>query len=105
MIMSVHQPSYRILGLLDHLIFLSRGQTVYSGSPTSLPLFFAEFGHPVPNGENRTEFALDHIRELEGSPGGSKSLHQTEFTQELPENPTMLTEEDSVGSRRRRKKQ
>ncbi|KAE7996873.1 hypothetical protein FH972_001557 [Carpinus fangiana] len=73
-IMSVHQPSYRILGLLDHLIFLSRGQTVYSGSPTSLPLFFAEFGHPIPDGENRTEFALDHIRELEGSPGGSKSL-------------------------------
>jgi ABC-type multidrug transport system ATPase subunit/ABC-type multidrug transport system permease subunit len=73
-IMSVHQPSYRILGLLDHLIFLSRGQTVYSGPPTSLPLFFAEFGHPIPDGENRTEFALDHIRELEGSPGGSKSL-------------------------------
>ncbi|KAJ7976232.1 ABC transporter G family member [Quillaja saponaria] len=73
-IMSVHQPSYRILGLLDRLIFLSRGQTVYSGSPTQLPLFFAEFGHPIPENENRTEFALDLIRELEGSPGGTKSL-------------------------------
>lgn len=73
-IMSVHQPSYRILGLVDSLIFLSRGQTVYSGSPTNLPLYFAEFGHPIPETENRTEFALDHIRELEGSPGGTKSL-------------------------------
>ncbi|XP_062156940.1 ABC transporter G family member 1-like [Alnus glutinosa] len=73
-IMSVHQPSYRILGLLDRLIFLSRGQTVYSGSPTNVPLFFAEFGHPIPDSENRTEFALDLIRELEASPGGSKSL-------------------------------
>ncbi|OVA09975.1 ABC transporter-like [Macleaya cordata] len=73
-IMSVHQPSYRILGLLDRLIFLSRGQTVYSGSPTNLPLFFSEFGHPIPENENRTEFALDLIRELEGSPGGTKSL-------------------------------
>ena len=73
-IMSVHQPSYRILGLLDRLIFLSRGQTVYSGSPTSLPLYFSEFGHPIPEKENRTEFALDLIRELEGSPGGTKSL-------------------------------
>lgn len=73
-IMSVHQPSYRILGLLDRLIFLSRGQTVYSGSPTNLPSFFAEFGHPIPDSENKTEFALDLIRELEGSPGGSKSL-------------------------------
>ncbi|GLT93157.1 hypothetical protein SLE2022_109600 [Rubroshorea leprosula] len=73
-IMSVHQPSYRILGLLDRLIFLSRGQTVYSGSPMHLPLFFSEFGHPIPENENKTEFALDLIRELEGSPGGTKSL-------------------------------
>ncbi|XVF83416.1 hypothetical protein PTKIN_Ptkin16aG0484100 [Pterospermum kingtungense] len=73
-IMSVHQPSYRILGLLDRLIFLSRGQTVYSGSPSNLPLYFSEFGHPIPEKENKTEFALDLIRELDGSPGGTKSL-------------------------------
>ncbi|KAM1708153.1 hypothetical protein TB1_001224 [Malus domestica] len=73
-VMSVHQPSYRILGLLDRLLFLTRGQTVYSGSPANLPSYFAEFGHPIPESENRTEFALDIIRELEGSPGGTKSL-------------------------------
>lgn len=73
-IMSVHQPSYRILGLLDRLIFLSRGQTVYSGSPLNLPLFFEEFGHPIPENENKTEFALDLIRELEETPEGTKSL-------------------------------
>lgn len=73
-IMSIHQPSYRILGLLDRMIFLSRGQTVYSGSPSQLPVFFSEFGHPIPETDNRTEFALDLIRELEGSPGGTKSL-------------------------------
>ncbi|KAH7677966.1 P-loop containing nucleoside triphosphate hydrolase protein [Dioscorea alata] len=73
-IMSVHQPSYRILGLLDRLLFLSRGQTVYSGSPDGLPLFFSEFGRPIPENENRTEFALDLIRELESSTAGTKSL-------------------------------
>lgn len=73
-IMSVHQPSYRILGLLDRLLFLSRGQTVYSGTPLSLPMFFSDFGHPIPENENRTEFALDLVRELEGSPGGTKAL-------------------------------
>lgn len=73
-VMTVHQPSYRILGLLDRLLFLSRGQTVYSGSPSNLPLYFSDFGHPIPEKENRTEFALDLIRELEGSPGGTKSL-------------------------------
>jgi len=73
-IMSVHQPSYRILGLLDRLIFLSRGNTVFSGSPSDLPDFFSSFGHPIPEKENRTEFALDLIRELETSPGGTKAL-------------------------------
>ncbi|XP_010534453.1 PREDICTED: ABC transporter G family member 16-like [Tarenaya hassleriana] len=73
-VMSIHQPSYRVLGLLDRLIFLSRGQTVFSGSPSSLPLFFSEFGHPIPENENKTEFALDLIRELEGSAGGTRGL-------------------------------
>ncbi|MCL7028620.1 hypothetical protein MKW94_009531 [Papaver nudicaule] len=73
-IMSVHQPSYRILNLFDHLIFLSRGQTVYNGSPKNLSMFFSEFGHPIPENENPTEFSLDFIRELEGSPGGTKRL-------------------------------
>ncbi|ESQ52371.1 hypothetical protein EUTSA_v10016295mg [Eutrema salsugineum] len=73
-IMSIHQPSYRIMGLLDRLIFLSRGNTVYSGSPTHLPQFFSEFEHPIPENENKTEFALDLIRELENSAGGTKTL-------------------------------
>ncbi|GAU12125.1 hypothetical protein TSUD_00910 [Trifolium subterraneum] len=51
-----------------------RGVSVYSGSPSQLPSYFSEFGHPIPEGDNRTEFALDLIRELEGSPGGTKSL-------------------------------
>ncbi|EFH57763.1 abc transporter family protein [Arabidopsis lyrata subsp. lyrata] len=73
-IMSIHQPSYRIMGLLDQLIFLSRGNTVYSGSPTHLPQFFSEFEHPIPENENKTEFALDLIRELENSAEGTKPL-------------------------------
>ncbi|KAK0584755.1 hypothetical protein LWI29_018013 [Acer saccharum] len=69
-IMSIHQPSYRLVSLLDHLIFLSNGQTVYSGQPTNLVHFFKEFGHPVPENENPTEFALDLIQELKENPGG-----------------------------------
>ncbi|KAG2323179.1 hypothetical protein Bca52824_016392 [Brassica carinata] len=72
--MSIHQPSHRVLGLLNRLIFLSRGRTVFSGSPASLPGFLARFGCPVPENENQTEFALDLIRELEGSAGGTRGL-------------------------------
>ncbi|GAU35357.1 hypothetical protein TSUD_337490 [Trifolium subterraneum] len=90
-IMSVHQPSYRILGLLDRLIFLSHGQTVYSGSPVNLPNFFSEFGHPIPGNENRTEFALDLIRELEETPGGTKSLVEFNKSWQLKNQPPSAT--------------
>ncbi|XP_047973395.1 ABC transporter G family member 1-like [Salvia hispanica] len=73
-IMSIHQPSSRIMGLLDRMIFLSRGKTVFNGSPENLPVFFSDFGQSIPENENRTEFALDFIRELEGSESGTKSL-------------------------------
>ncbi|KAJ4831223.1 ABC transporter G member 20 [Turnera subulata] len=87
-IMSIHQPSYRILTLLDRLIFLSHGQTVFSGSPGSVPKFFAEFGHPIPENENRTEFALDLIRELEEIPGGTGTLVEFNKTWQARKNPT-----------------
>ncbi|PKU78912.1 ABC transporter G family member 20 [Dendrobium catenatum] len=78
-VMSIHQPSYRIIGLLDRMLFLSRGQTVYFGSPANLPLYLAEFGRPIPEKENRTEFALDLIRELETSSDGTGTKPLVEF--------------------------
>ncbi|KAM0897417.1 hypothetical protein ACQ4PT_022585 [Festuca glaucescens] len=73
-IMSIHQPSYRILGLLDRVLFLSSGRTVYYGPPAALPLFFSELGQPIPEGENPAEFALDHIRELDGTDAGIEEV-------------------------------
>ncbi|KAI3874413.1 hypothetical protein MKW92_047468 [Papaver armeniacum] len=73
-IMSVHQPSSRVVGLLDHLMFLSQGETVYYGSPSNLSIFLSDFGHPVPENEDRTEFMLDLYRGLEGVPGGTKNI-------------------------------
>ncbi|KAM7254339.1 hypothetical protein ACFE04_032021 [Oxalis oulophora] len=64
-ITSMHQPSYRVLSILDRLIFLSRGKIAYYGSPENLSGFFSEFGHPIPSRENPSEFVLDLVRELE----------------------------------------
>ncbi|CAG7905631.1 unnamed protein product [Brassica rapa] len=74
-IMSIHQPSARILDLLDRLIILSRGKSVFNGSPANLPSFFSDFGHPIPERENITEFSLDLVRELEREPNeGTREL-------------------------------
>lgn len=63
-IMSIHQPSYRVLGLLNRLIFLSRGQVVFSGCPSSLPSYLSAFGHPIPEDQNPSEATLDLICDL-----------------------------------------
>ncbi|KAK3012808.1 hypothetical protein RJ639_010400 [Escallonia herrerae] len=73
-VMSVHQPSHRILEFFDRILILSHGQAVYSGSPINLPLFFSDFGHSVRENENQAEAALDLILELEDSPGGTNSM-------------------------------
>ncbi|KAG7565754.1 ABC transporter-like [Arabidopsis suecica] len=83
-IMSIHQPSARIIDLLDRLIILSHGKSVFNGSPASLPSFFSNFGRPIPEKENITEFALDVIRELEGSSEGTRGL--VEFNEKWPQN-------------------
>lgn len=76
LIMSIHQPSFRILGLLDRLLFLSRGQVVYGGSPSNLPLFMENFGHPIPADKNPSEAILDPICDLEYSGDGISNMVQ-----------------------------
>ncbi|OMP03621.1 ABC transporter-like protein [Corchorus olitorius] len=73
-IMSIHQPSSKIIGLLDRLILLSEGQTVYNSSPANLPRFFNDFGHPFLESGNSAELALDFIHELEETPSGIQEL-------------------------------
>lgn len=76
-VMSVHQPSYRIVSLLDRLLVLSRGETIYNGSPSNLPLYMENFGLPVPEEANPIEYALDIVRDMEGSTKGT--LDMVEF--------------------------
>ncbi|MCL7024405.1 hypothetical protein MKW94_019914 [Papaver nudicaule] len=73
-VMAVHQPSSRVVGLFDKLIFLSHGETVYYGSPLNLSLFLSDFGRPIPENDESTEFMLDLYRGLEGVVGGRKSI-------------------------------
>lgn len=71
---SIHQPSARVVALLDRLLLLSKGRTVFFGRPDDLPEYFAGFGRPIPEGENRAEFALDLVRELEAGEGKGDEL-------------------------------
>ncbi|CAI7864759.1 unnamed protein product [Closterium sp. NIES-53] len=63
--MVIHQPSYRVICLIDKLLLLGVGQTAYLGPPAGLPHFLASLGSPVPEGSNSTEYGLDVMAVLQ----------------------------------------
>ncbi|KAJ6400539.1 hypothetical protein OIU84_016063 [Salix udensis] len=69
----------------------SKRKHLFGGSPGSLPEFFGQFGHPIPENENRTEFALDLIRELEEAPDGTKTLVEFNKSWQTMNNPMNRT--------------
>ncbi|KAF5184872.1 Abc transporter-like [Thalictrum thalictroides] len=62
-LMTIHQPSFRIQMLLDRITILARGRLIYLGSPTGLP-----------EGENSMEYLLDVIKEYDESTVGLDPL-------------------------------
>ncbi|XP_021909434.1 ABC transporter G family member 17-like [Carica papaya] len=73
-LMTIHQPSYRIQMLLDRITVLARGRLIYTGSPAALPTYLSGFGRPVPDGENSLEYLLDVIKEYDDSTVGLDPL-------------------------------
>ncbi|KAK8657091.1 hypothetical protein V6N13_035348 [Hibiscus sabdariffa] len=73
-LMTIHQPSYRIQLLLDRITVLARGRLIYMGSPSTLPAHLSGFGRPVPDGENNLEYLLDVIKEYDESTVGLDPL-------------------------------
>ncbi|KAM0980206.1 hypothetical protein ACFX2J_015791 [Malus domestica] len=72
--MTIHQPSYRIQMLLDRMTILARGRLIYLGSPHGLSAHLLGFGRPVPDGENGLEYLLDVIKEYDESTVGLDPL-------------------------------
>uniref|UniRef100_A0A0D9WWF2 ABC transporter G family member STR2 n=1 Tax=Leersia perrieri TaxID=77586 RepID=A0A0D9WWF2_9ORYZ len=73
-VLTIHQPSSRILQLLDHLVVLARGKLMYSGSPRDVVAHLARMGQRVPKGESSIEHLLDVIQEYDHSEFGVAAL-------------------------------
>ncbi|GAA0173501.1 ATP-binding cassette [Lithospermum erythrorhizon] len=73
-LMTIHQPSFRIQMLLDRITVLGRGRLIYMGSPTAVSAHLAGFARPVPDGENSLEYLLDVIKEYDESTIGLDPL-------------------------------
>nr|GEV71955.1 ABC transporter G family member 17-like [Tanacetum cinerariifolium] len=73
-LMTIHQPSFRIQMLLDRITVLARGRLIYLGSPNDLSAHLAGFERPVPESENNLEYLLDVIKEYDESTIGLDPL-------------------------------
>ncbi|WJZ91753.1 hypothetical protein VitviT2T_010798 [Vitis vinifera] len=73
-ILTIHQPSSRILLLLDHLIVLAKGQLMFQGSPKDVGHHLRGMDRKVPKGENPVEYLIDVIQEYNQSEHGVEVL-------------------------------
>ncbi|CAN1157405.1 ABC transporter G family member STR2 [Linum perenne] len=95
-ILTIHQPSSRILLLLDHLIILARGQLMFQGSPRDVSLHLGRMGKKVPKGENSIEFLIDIIQEYDQSDIGVQPL--AEFARIGVKPPPLSSDDDSIST-------
>lgn len=58
-VLTIHQPGFRILELIDRLLLLSGGRALHNGSLESLEARLVSSGHRIPPHINVLEFAIE----------------------------------------------
>ncbi|KAG1331830.1 ABC transporter G family member 23 [Cocos nucifera] len=81
LILSIHQPSYRILRYLSSFLLLSHGSVAHFGSIKSLEETISRLGLKIPVQLNPLEFAMEIMRQLEDYRNKSTMLIQHTYTQ------------------------
>ncbi|GLT31252.1 hypothetical protein SLA2020_060000 [Shorea laevis] len=66
-ILSIHQPSFKILSTIDRILLLSKGTVLHHGSLSSLETFLQSKGFTVPPQLNSLEYAMEILNKLHES--------------------------------------
>uniref|UniRef100_A0A0E0L1Z6 ABC transporter domain-containing protein n=1 Tax=Oryza punctata TaxID=4537 RepID=A0A0E0L1Z6_ORYPU len=64
-VLSIHQPSYRMLAYISSLLLLSRGAVAHFGTLKSLDDALSRLGHKIPMQLNPLELAMEVTEQLE----------------------------------------
>ncbi|XP_004301505.1 PREDICTED: ABC transporter G family member 23 [Fragaria vesca subsp. vesca] len=80
-VLSIHQPSYRILHHISNFLILSHGSVVHNGSIELLEETIGNLGMQIPLQLNVLEFAMEVIKTLEDSHSRSTSDHHSNGTE------------------------
>lgn len=63
-ILSIHQPSFKILSTIDKILLLSKGTVLHHGTVSSLQAFLLCNGFNVPPQLNALEYAMEMLNQL-----------------------------------------
>ncbi|KAK7357281.1 hypothetical protein VNO80_16565 [Phaseolus coccineus] len=63
-ILSIHQPSFKILSCIDRILLLSKGTVVHHGTVATLQAFLHSNGFTVPPQLNALEYAMEILNEV-----------------------------------------
>ncbi|KAL5540294.1 hypothetical protein UlMin_024434 [Ulmus minor] len=64
-VLSIHQPNFKILSTIDTILLLSKGTVVHHGTLSSLQAFLVGNGFAVPPQLNALEFAMETLNQLQ----------------------------------------
>lgn len=78
-VLSIHQPSYRILGYIHNFVILSHGSVVHNGSLESLEETIYKQGFQIPLQLNALEFAMEIIQTLENHSNSKTCISPLEY--------------------------
>lgn len=73
-VLSIHQPSYRILDYISDYLILSRGSVIHFGNLEYLEETIAKLGFQIPEQLNPIEFAMEIVESLRRESNTNKSL-------------------------------
>ncbi|KAL3686190.1 hypothetical protein R1sor_004212 [Riccia sorocarpa] len=78
-VLTIHQPGFRIMETITRVLVLGRGNLLYEGALGQLKRYFAPLGKDSPEDVNVLEFALDVIEDYQKSPEGLQPLIQLQL--------------------------
>ncbi|XP_021726762.1 ABC transporter G family member 8-like [Chenopodium quinoa] len=84
-VVSIHQPSFKILSTIDQILLLSKGRVLHHGSLSSLQNHLNFHGFNVPPQLNALEYAMEILNQLPVPPSPTHNTNDRRDTIEIRE--------------------
>ncbi|XP_020595152.1 ABC transporter G family member 23, partial [Phalaenopsis equestris] len=99
LILTIHQPSYRILKHISTFLLLSRGRAAHFGNLSSLKTSISNLGFTIPRQLNPLELAMEIILQLEEQYNSPNQFTDLDLSNQHPQHPSVIKKRKNYISR------